>query len=89
MQVCIYYDIIIVMCGSSTGSSVILTPRNENYLFCAVSHYMYDAEDKHSEIRWISVNKIINEWEYHKDFIMDLLKVNNVEDHNFLFSFEI
>ena len=40
---------------------------------------MYDTEDKHSDIRLSTVNKIINEWEC-KDFSIDLSMVNSAED---------
>ena len=42
---------------------------------------MYNTEDSHSEIRLITVNKIINEWKHYKDFRGDVSKVNSVEDY--------
>ena len=41
-------------------------------LISAVSCNMYKPENRHSEIRLSVVKKIIIEWEYSKDFIVDL-----------------
>ena len=54
--------------------------KNGNCLFCAVSYCIYNTEDMHSETILSTVNKIINVWEYFKDFIVDLSIVYNAED---------
>ena len=54
---------------------------NENYLFHAVLHCMYNTEDKQTEIRLRTVNKIISGWLYYKDFIIDLSIVNNSKNY--------
>ena len=41
---------------------------------------MQNTEDRHSEIRLSTVNKIINEWEYYKGFILNLSMVNRAKD---------
>ena len=41
---------------------------------------MYNTEDKHSKIRLSTVNKIINEGNYYKDFNAGVSMVNNAED---------
>ena len=60
MQVCLYYNILIVMHDSYAGSNVISMQRGGNCLFRAVSYCMYDPEDMHSEIRSSTVTKIVN-----------------------------
>ena len=47
---------------------------------------MHITEDRHSDITLNTVNKIINEWEYYKDFIVDLLIVNSAEVYKNLLS---
>ena len=47
---------------------------------------MHDTEDKHSEIRLNSVNKIIYEWKHYKDFIVGLSIVNSAESYKNLLS---
>ena len=58
------------MYGSLTLSNVIPVQRDENRSFHAISYCMYNTKNKNSEIRLNTVNKIINEWEYYKFFIM-------------------
>ena len=47
---------------------------------------MYNTEDRHSKIKFITANKIINECEYYKDFIMHASMVNSAEDYKSLLS---
>ena len=47
---------------------------------------MCDTEDRHSEIRLSTVDKIINEWEYYKDFIVDLSMISSADDFKNLLS---
>ena len=47
---------------------------------------MHNLEERHSESRVSAANKIINEWGYYKDFIVDLSMVNSAEDYKDLLS---
>ena len=59
--------------------------KHTNCLVRAVSFYMYNTEDWFYEIRLSTMNKIINEWKYYKDIMVDLSMVNSAEDYkNFL-----
>ena len=68
------------MKDSCSGINVIPIQTNINCLFLAVSQHVYNADDGYSEVRFSAVYKIINEWEYYKDFIVDLSTVNSAED---------
>ena len=68
------------MCGLFASRNVISIERDGIFLFCAVSYCTYDTEDKNSEIRFNIVNIIINEWEWYKDFIVDLSMVKIADD---------
>ena len=52
----------------------------------AVSYCIYNTEDGHFEMKLSTVNKIINEWEHYKDFIVYLSMVNSPEDYKNLLS---
>ena len=74
------------MCGTCTSSNAIPMQRFGTCLFRADSCCMYSTEDRHYEIRISTDNKIINEWEDYKEFIVDLLMVNSTKDNkNLLF----
>ena len=66
------------MNGSCAGSYV---QKNGNCSFRLVSDCMYDTENRHSEIRLSTANKIICEWKHNKNFIMNLSIVNAAEDY--------
>ena len=55
----LYYYILIVTHGSCAGSYVILMQKDENCLLRIASYYVYNTEDRLSEIRLSTVNKII------------------------------
>ena len=57
------------------------TYTKERNFFCAVSYGLHDSGERHSQIRLSIVNKIINEWEYYEDFIMELSKTNSSDDY--------
>ena len=42
---------------------------------------MYNTEFRHFEIRLTTLNKMINEWEHYKDFIVHLSMINTAEDY--------
>ena len=42
---------------------------------------MYNIKDRYSEIRISTVNKIVNEWKYYEDFIVDLSMTVSSEDY--------
>ena len=62
-------------------SYVIPTQRDGNCLFRVFSCCVYNTEDRHSQIKLCTINKINNQWEYYKDFIVALSMVNNTEDN--------
>ena len=72
------------MFGSCVGSNII--QRDRTCLFCAFSYCIYNTEDIYSEIWLSTVNKVINGWEYCKDFIIDLSMVKSTEDYKNLSS---
>lgn len=51
-------------------SSIIPIKENGNCLFRAVSYYIYNKNDL--EIRLKTVNKIVNQWSFYKDFAVNL-----------------
>ena len=67
------------MHGSCAGNNVI--PWKILISFCFVLYCMHNAENRHSEIILSTVNKIINEREYDRDFVVDLLMVDRAEDY--------
>ena len=67
--------------GSCASCNVIPIQRDGNCLFRVISYCMYNTEDSYYEARKSTVNKIINEWKYYKDFIVDLSIVNSTEDY--------
>ena len=73
------------MYGSCASSNVIPIQRGGNCFFLAVSYFMCNTEDRNSDLRSSTVNKIINEWQY-KDFIEDLSMVNRAEVYKNIFS---
>ena len=89
IQICLYYNILIIIQGPCAGifySHVIPIQKDGNCQFCAVSYCMYNIKDWRSEIKLNTANKIVNEWEYFKDFIKDLSVVNRAEEHKNLLS---
>ena len=56
--------------------NAIPTVSDSNSLFLAVSYCMHTTKDKHSEIILWTINKIINDWDHYKGFILDLSVVN-------------
>ena len=52
----------------SFGSNITSIRRDGNCLFRDISYCMYNTKDRHSEIKLSTVNKVINEWKYHKGF---------------------
>ena len=65
------------MYDACTCSIVIPIKRDGNCLFPAVSLYMCNIKDRHSEIRLNTVNKTVYEWKDSIDFTVDLSTVNN------------
>ena len=51
MKICLYYNALIVMYVSCTGSNVIPIQRDENCVFRAVLYCINNTEDRHSGIR--------------------------------------
>ena len=70
------------MTHAPADRNVIPMQRHGNCLFCAASYSLYVL----SKMRLSILNKIIKEWEYYKDFIMELSMVINFEDSNNLLS---
>ena len=74
------------MYGLCIGSNVTPIQRKGNCLFLVISCCKHTTKNRHSEIRISTDNKIINEWEDYKEFIVDLLMVNSTKDNkNLLF----
>ena len=69
------------MYASCAGSNVTPRQRDGKYLFRAVSYCMHNTKERHAKIRLNTINKIINEWEHYKDFIVDLSVVNSPKDY--------
>ena len=80
-----YYSTLNVMHGSCANTNVIPIQSVENCSFRSVSYFMYNTEDRHSDLRFNTLNKIFNERKYYKDFMMDLRNVNSAEDYKSLF----
>ena len=70
------------MYGLCAGSNIIGIQKCRNGLFRPMSYFMCNTENRHSEIRFIIVNIIINVWEYYEDFIVDLSMVSTVDYKN-------
>ena len=69
------------MHGICAYGNVIPVQMHRNCLFRITSYCKYNIEDRHSEKRWRTVNKITNEWEHYKNFIVNLSIVISSEDY--------
>ena len=58
MQVCLYYDVLIVIYGLCTGCNVMPTQREANCLVRVISYSMDCTEDRHFETRLSTINKM-------------------------------
>ena len=74
------------MYGSFAVSIVLLIQRDVTYfvLFQIVCNINCNTEDRHSKIRLSTVNKVINEREHYKDFIVNLPVIKNAEDSKYV-----
>ena len=78
---CLYYNIFIVTSVSCTGSDVIYYRLKwKLFISCCFILYVKNIGYRHSEARLTTANKTINDWEYHKNFILYLSIFNSAKD---------